>query len=307
MSVRLPLWRRLRRWFWYQVAVTMLATVHAMPPTAGRRLCRSLAAVGLRLRRREREMARRNLTLVFPERSLAWREELLGEAAAALGENLYAALTVERQAARGFPAVVEAAGPDGSGLVDCLRDLQQARCGVILLAAHIGCWELLGAWLAARLDRPAVITGTVRNPAVDHLLQARRRRLGLEPLPRDAGARPLLRALARGAVVGVLLDQNTGAANIEAPFLGHPAPTPVGPLRVAKRYDVPLVPAALVREDDRWVVRHLAAIEPAAAPDVAALATVCNAAIARLVRRNPAQWVWFHDRWGLQARTRRVS
>jgi Kdo2-lipid IVA lauroyltransferase/acyltransferase len=313
MSDRLPAWRRWRRRAWYLTACVVLHLVQSIPPTVGRGLCRSLARLALLLRRRERALAQRNLALVFPDQDRRWRARLLRQAAASLGENLYAALTLERQAARGFPVVVATGQPaaatgsvGGAGHGDedlpaLLRRLQQAGRGVLLVTAHLGCWELLGAWLAGQLDRPAVVTATVHNPAVDRLLQDRRRALGLEPLPRDQGPRPLLRALGRGAVVGVLLDQNTRAAGAMVPFLGRPAPTPLGVLTIARRRGVPLVPAAAVREDGRWVIQHLAPIDPAPDADLEVLAGRLNRALEALIRRNPAQWVWFHDRWNLQA------
>lgn len=325
MSDRLPPWRRWRRRAWHLAARMVLITVQALPPAVGRGLCRGLARLALMLRRRERAVARRNLALVFPEQDRRWRESMLRQAALALGDNLHAALTIERQAGTGFMNVVEvreplaidestgdgrSPAPDepaGEGLTSLLRRLQRPDRGVLLVTAHLGCWELLGAWLARRLDRAAVVTATVHNPAVDRLLQDRRRTLGLEPLPRERGPRPLLRALGRGAVIGVLLDQNTRAAGAMVPFLGRPAPTPLGVLAIARRRCVPLVPAAAVREDGRWVIRHLAPIQPGPDDDLEALAGRLNRALEALIRRNPAQWVWFHDRWDLQAADRRGS
>ncbi|HOX26685.1 MAG TPA: hypothetical protein PLL30_05845 [Candidatus Krumholzibacteria bacterium] len=297
MDDRLPWPRRLRRRFWYLAARGVLAGLKTLPSPVGRGLCRWFARLALLLRSAERQRARRNLARVFPDHPPRWREALLRQSASALGENLHAALTADRQASLGFPEVQDAGGPDGRGTRAVLRELEARGRGVLLVTAHLGCWELLGAWLAQWLDQPAVVTGTVRNPPVDRLLQDRRRALGLEPLPRDAGARPLLRALDRGAVVGVLLDQKTRAASASIPFLGSPAPTPLGPLRIARRRDVPLLPVAMVRAGGRWVVHHLAPIEPRQAADDRELAARCNRALELLIRGHPDQWVWFHERW----------
>jgi KDO2-lipid IV(A) lauroyltransferase len=283
------------------VLVTVLGTVRALPDAAGRRWCRQLAGVGLRTRARERRRARRNLAWVYPERPDAWAEAFLGRTAAAMGETLHATLVVDCLAARGFPGLVEAPGPDGRGLLAVLRAALAGGRGALVITAHLGCWELLGAWLAANLDRAAVVTGTVRNPAVDRLLQERRRHLGLEVLRREAGASPVLRALDRGTAVGVLIDQNTGAASAPVPFLGRMAPTPLGPARLARRRGTPLVVAALVRDGRHWVAHHDGLVDPADAADEVALTARLNEALGRLVERNPEQWVWFHDRWDLDA------
>ena len=301
MNDRLPRWRRWRRRFWFRVTQVVLGTVGILPVTVGRQVCRGIARLAAATRRRERELARRNLRLVYADQSDAWREQMLRRTVLALGETLYATLTVDMLAARGFPGVSEAPGPDGRGALAALRDLLAKGRGALLVTGHLGCWELLGAWLAHGLDGAAVVTGTVRNPAVDQLLQDRRRALGIEPLARDRGARPVLRALAAGLVVGVLIDQNTGVASAQTPFLGQPAPTPLGPARIARRRGVPLLPAVIVREDTGWVVRHGDPIDPAATSDEYELTAQCNRALEDLIRRNPDQWVWFHDRWNLES------
>jgi KDO2-lipid IV(A) lauroyltransferase len=307
LNDRLPRRRRLRRRFWFEVTRAVLGAVQALPERPGRGFCRVLAAAGLRIRSRERARARRNLALVFPDRPWDWREALLRRSADSLGETLHAMLTADRRAARGFPGVREEPGPDGRGALAVLRDLTAGGRGALLVTGHLGCWELLGAWCARGLPRTAVVTGTVRNPAVDRLLQDRRRALGVEPLPRERGAGPVLRALDRGAAVGVLIDQNTRVASAPLPFLGATAPTPLGPARIARRRGVPILPAAMIREADGWVVRHLQPIDPADAASDEELAGRCNAALGELILRNPDQWVWFHDRWDLERQAGREA
>lgn len=305
MSDDLPLRRRLRRRFWHLAARAVLAMVERAPDRAGRAGCRLLARAAWRWRPRERDLARRNVAIVFAQADPVWREALLARATDALGDNLHTALSLPRLAASGYGAVDDLPGPDGRGLVETLRRLQDQRRGVIVATAHLGCWELLAAWLAARLSPTAVITATVRNPAVDRLLQERRRRLGLTVLPRDRGARPVLRALDQGAVVGAVLDQNTRAASVPVPFCGRPAPTPLGLLELARRRGTPIVPAAMVRQGGRWVTSHLEPLSGAESREVLHLAAACNDALEALIRRNPDQWVWFHDRWGLRAAAER--
>jgi KDO2-lipid IV(A) lauroyltransferase len=141
----------------------------------------------------------------------------------------------------------------------------------------------------------------VHNPAVDRLLQRRRRALGLQVMPRDRGAAPLVRFLKTGGVVAILLDQHTRARNLEVPFFGHPAPTPAAMATLALKFGIPVLPVAGVWDEARQVLvmRHLPPLRPGAEPglDEVSFLTQCNAALEELIRRNPEQWVWFHRRW----------
>lgn len=294
---QVPAWRRWRRRFWAAVARAVLEAGRCWPAGLTRMVCGLLALTAPLASPRAARRAWRNLAGAFPGRSTAWRRAVWWGLAASLGRNLHGALTARREADAGFPAVVSEAGPDGRELLAVLRDQLARGTGVFLLTGHLGCWELLGAWLAHHLGGLTVVTATVHNPAVDRLLQDHRRGLGLRPLPREGGARPILRALAAGEVVGVLLDQATRVRSEPLPFFGRPAPTPVGIARLARHAGVALVPAAMVWERGAWRVRCLEPLEPADHASDDDLAAACNRALEALIERNPEQWVWFHDRW----------
>ncbi len=289
-----PWWRRARRGFYHLVAVVLAGVVAALPARAGSAACRALARGALRLLPRQRRRAQSNLARAFPERDQRSRAALLSAAAAALGDNLYDAVTLPRLAARGFDRV------EDDGAVAALRALQGEGRGVLVLTGHLGCWELLGAYLAARLGSLAVVTGSIHNPPVDRWVNRRRRRLGMVPLPREGDLRPLLRTLRRGGAAAVLLDQRTRVDSLDVPFFGRAAPTATGFARLALRTGAPVLPVAIGRRGAGHVVRHLPPLRPAGGADPAAVYSFlreCNAALERLIRDNPVEWVWFHARW----------
>jgi len=294
----LPVWRRLRRRCWWLVLVTVAAVLDRLPLATSRSLGRGLAAASLRLRPRERERARANLALAFPELTPGSRERLLAESARRLGENLADTVAVKRLLDRpGF--VVEEVGAPHVGRA--LAELAASGRGVMILGGHLGCWELLGAWLAREvaardLGRLGTVTGTVHNPPVDRWLQDRRRGLGLLVLPREAGVGPLMRHFRAGGIAAVLADQHTRVRNAMVPFFGRPAPTPLGPVRLARRYGIPILPVGIGRHGRGHRVVHRPSLDPARY-DEAGLLSACNDALETMIRRNPAEWVWFHRRW----------
>ena len=122
-------------------------------------------------------------------------------------------------------------------------------------------------------------------------------------LPREAGVGPLLRYLKGGGVVAILQDQFTRTRNLDVLFFGEPAPTPVGLARLALRYDIPVLPVAIARDQrtGRQRVVHLPPLEfktgQTGDDDVEGFLALCNSRLEYLIRRNPAEWVWFHKRW----------
>ena len=99
--------------------------------------------------------------------------------------------------------------------------------GVILLAPHIGNWEVVGLYLADNFATTSMFQPP-DNPALDTLIRNARMRSGATLVPTNtSGVKALLRALKRGEVVGVLPDQVPPANSGDfAPFFGIPALTP---------------------------------------------------------------------------------
>jgi len=312
MAGDLSLYRRFRRRFYWVLAVGLLQTADLVPLRCGRALCRQLARLAFRLRRRERELALANLALAFPQMDTAARERLLQASTVALGRTLFDAVAA-RRILKLPGAVTEGVASDAGepALGDRLAELAGRGKGVLILTGHLGCWELLGGWLARELERRglgplATVTGTVHNPAVDRLLQDRRRELGLIVMPRREGMRPLLRHLRDGGVGAILLDQNLRGQGDPVPFFGVPAPTAPGLARVALRYGTPVVPVAMAWNPvhERHEVVDLPTLDVVGLADDAegtgTLLARANLALEELIRRNPAEWVWFHDRWHIK-------
>jgi len=268
--------------------------VGVLPTSAGAGVCRWLARLALRIRPRDRERALDNLATALPELSTAERADLLRRATDAFARNFHEALVLQATADLDRTRVTD------NGTLAEIAQLRQPGRGLLILTGHIGCWELLGAYLARGLGGLGVVTGTVHNQPVDALIQSRRRRLGMTVLPRDGGARPLVRLLRAGGVVAVLLDQRTRVANLPVPFFGRSAPTAAGFARLALRYRIPVLPVCIGRTDGGHEVRHLPPVALPAGEDPQAqlsLLTACNRALATMIERNPAEWVWFHQRW----------
>ena len=272
----------------------MIAMARMTPTSSGRATGRALARLGLALRPRERAQAEANLVLAFPDSDQAWRRDLIRRAADRLGDTLHDSLTVDRWLERHRSLII------GDDALTELRRCRNEGRGVLVLTGHLGCWELLGGWLARMMDGLTVVVGEIHNEPVDRLVNDRRRRLGMAPVPRDGDLRPLLRALRDGGVAAVLMDQATKVPSRDVPFFGHPAPTATGFASLALRTGAPILPMAIERLGRGHRVVTGTMIDPRGYDGVDPtfdLLLACNKALEDLVRRNPAEWVWFHRRW----------
>lgn len=190
-----------------------------------------------------------------------------------------------------------------------LDAVMQRHGRALALSAHLGNWEVLS--LAHRLTRypAAVVVRPLDWPVLNGLAERARRRTGVQIIDKRGALRPVLAALGRGHLVGILLDQNaTRQEGVFVPFFGCPASTSRAVGVLALRSATPIVPIFARREADG---RHRVVVHPPVqAPEshdveaaVIELTSRCTAIIEEAIRANPEQWLWMHNRW----RTRPVT
>lgn len=182
------------------------------------------------------------------------------------------------------------------------RELARGR-GALVVAAHVGNWELLACALRERGFEGAVVGRERRRDPAARFLPELRRAWDVESVPQDTAARPLLRRLAAGRIVGLLADLEVRRlAGAFVPFFGVPALTMTAPAALARAADLPLVPVRCVLGADGTYA--LSAEEPlaldrslggrAATLD---LTRRLNGVYERWIRAAPEQWAWHQPRW----------
>lgn len=180
--------------------------------------------------------------------------------------------------------------------------VEQGR-GVVLLTAHIGNWEWLGAALAMAGFPMTTIVKPQPNDQYTRILNEYRERVGLEVFNRGTGEIILAaRALKRRKVLGFLADQDGGRDGIFVDFFGRPASTPAGPAAFAQKFASPVVPAFIFHRPGGG---HQVEIKPPltcqhsgdARQDVRENTRRMTGLLEDVIRCHPDEWLWFQKRW----------
>jgi KDO2-lipid IV(A) lauroyltransferase len=176
--------------------------------------------------------------------------------------------------------------------------------GVLLMALHLGNFELTARALAQQGIPVAAVTRPFGSPALWEHLVRRREQWGIEVYDRDGAARSMLRALRKGTVVCVLNDQYARrAGSVPARLFGVRARTWAGIATLSLRTGTPVVPAYPVRDG---LDHHTLYLDPPVESptltgdrkgDVLALTERYNAVIEALIRKYPEHWTWINRRF----------
>ncbi len=174
--------------------------------------------------------------------------------------------------------------------------------GVIIAAPHLGCWELLSYWLAARTPL-AIVYRPPRNGRFEPLLIKARGASKVEQVRAEgAGVRSLYRRLAAGGMVGILPDQQPRQGEGEfAPFFGIEALTMVLVPRLAERTGATVLFAFAERlpRGAGYRIHVQAAPDDIASVDLRIACTALNSGVERCVRIAPLQYQWNYKRYSI--------
>lgn len=175
-----------------------------------------------------------------------------------------------------------------------------ARRGLIVAAPHLGCWELLNYWLAARTPL-AIVYRPPRRAELEPLLVEARGALPVEQVRAEgAGVRTLYRRLAAGGVVGILPDQQPKQGEGQfAPFFGIEASTMVLLPRLAERTGADVLFAFVERlpRGRGYRLHLLPAPAGIADADLRVACTALNQGVETCVRLAFDQYQWHYKRY----------
>jgi Kdo2-lipid IVA lauroyltransferase/acyltransferase len=276
-------------------AGALVRLLQALPAVFVDGLARAVAgcAYALGIRRR---VTLDNLDHAFPERSAEERRVLARAAYANMARAVVDALrTLGASRSQLLAEVqVEDFGPVERALA--------AGKGLLVATAHLGSWELFGAAMAQRVPLHAVVR-PLRGGVNARLVEARER-AGLRLIPARGALSGMVAALRRNEVVAMLVDQAIGGKHaLFVPFFGRPAATTPALSMAAVRTGAPTLVVVALREDGRLRFRvegpFVVGDSGDRQRDLWIHTARVTAALERIIRQTPEQWLWLHRRWKL--------
>ena len=248
------------------------------------------------LDRSHRRVALANLAECFPARSAAERRAIARATFKHFGRVLLQMLTFSALSDEARAARVEFEGVER---VD--RAYARGR-GVLFFTGHFGFWELHAIAHGHRFAPIGVLARVLDNPYLHAMLERVRGRTGNHVIYRQGAVRRVLKALAAGHGVAMLIDQHMHSGDaIWVNFFQRPAATTSTLAALALRTGSPVVPVfALPLPGGRYRFVYEMPVEPPPASDPAAIHDFtqrCTDVLEMYVRRNPELWLWMHRRW----------
>ncbi|MFN2381787.1 MAG: lysophospholipid acyltransferase family protein [Guyparkeria sp.] len=292
-------WYRLRGRLRVGLARLLLRLLSGLSLAGAQRLGRVLGRLFWMINGKMRRTVEDNLARCLPELDPDERARLARRGLIETGMGLIETGTTWRWPRERIEATVTSM----PGFEQIERALEAGN-GAILLAPHIGNWELGGLMTGIRTPT-TVMYRPPREPAMEDLLVELRSGLGSDMAPANlSGVRKALRALKRGELVAILPDQAPRhGEGVTAPFFGQPALTMTLIRTLIQRTDAAAFTGWAERlPDARGFTIHYAPVtQPIDHEDPIEAAAALNREVERVVRENPAQYQWTYSRFRRKA------
>ena len=185
-----------------------------------------------------------------------------------------------------------------------ISNAQQQGRGVIVMAPHLGNWEMVGLQLAS-LGSVVALYEPPKIAELGPMIERARQRSGSTLVPTDSrGLVKLLRSVKGGKISGILPDQVPPEINagLNVPFMGVPCFTGTLATNMIRRTGALAVFGVAQRVKGGFIIHYLSAeAEIYDEDDLVALAAL-NRGVETCVRLCPDQYQWEYKRFRVRPR-----
>ncbi|MBL8026408.1 MAG: lysophospholipid acyltransferase family protein [Fibrobacteres bacterium] len=271
----------------------LVFNVRLMPRQLSLFTARLLSKILWILFRKEREKTLRNLQSVF---GTSISPDLTGRKVFSnIAENLVDAILLQKRLKNNPEEAMQIEG------LDYAKEALAKGKGIIFLTAHTGCFEMLSPRFA-QIGFPLTVMGAkIYDPRLNSIIIDNRKSFNVGYIERGDDIRALVRLLRNGGCFGVLCDLDTRAESRFVPFFGTPAKTISGPFRLAlKTGSAPLPIFAIRNSDGSQTAKVYPPLIPEGATEedkIHSMMSSYNKILEDLIKRDPSQWIWMHERW----------
>jgi KDO2-lipid IV(A) lauroyltransferase len=244
-----------------------------------------------------------NLMLAFPDMSKDEHHRIARRQWENLGRTFGESFSIDRIANDPDRLVLE--------IADSLEATVRAPGGWILVGMHSANWEV-AAFPARRYRSLIGLYQPLTNPLADSFVKRLRAHVfdgGLLPKGRDTSAR-VMQWVRDGNAVAMLND-HLESRGIAVTMFGHQTLANPFPAMVARRLEVPLLAAHAIRLPGcRFRMQAVEIpVQRTADPrsDVQAASQAIQDYFEAAIRKQPGDWMWVQDRWGISRARRRAA
>ena len=174
---------------------------------------------------------------------------------------------------------------------------------VVFFSGHFANFELMAKCLQELGFNIGAIYRPLNNIFLNPIMEFIRKKY-ICPIQIEKGSngtKKLIKHISTNSPLALMIDQRL-SSSIRVPFFNQPASTTTTPAQLAIKYDALLIPVFLKRLEktnfeffieEPLIINRTSDYDK----DIFNITQIMNKKIEEFIKRDPAHWLWSHDRW----------
>ncbi len=180
-----------------------------------------------------------------------------------------------------------------------LEEIKIKNKPVIFISGHFNNFELM----AMHLEKSGINLAAIYRPLNNNFLnpimeKIRRKYICKKQIKKGiSGTKELLKYFKNGTSIALMIDQRV-SEGISCNFFGQKALTTTIPAQFVKKFSCKVVPIYIERKEQcKFRLEIFNPIEFSKDEKIEMITLRLNGILEKMIKKNPEQWIWTHDRW----------
>ena len=182
---------------------------------------------------------------------------------------------------------------------EILDQIKKDKEPVIFISGHFNNFELMAMHIEKSGINLAAIYRPLNNKFLNFVMEKIRKRYICKKQIKKgiSGTKQLLSFFKNGTSIALMIDQRV-SQGIRSNFFKHEAYTTTIPAQFVKKFKCKVVPIYIQRiKDVNFKISVSKPLEYSEDESIASITLDLNNLLEKMILKNPAQWIWSHNRW----------
>ena len=180
-----------------------------------------------------------------------------------------------------------------------IEDVIKNKEQVIFVSGHFANFELMSMEITKKNINLATIYRPLNNFFLNPLMEYLRKKYICKNQIKKGinGVRDSIEFIKRKHSIALMIDQRV-SEGAKVDFFSKPALTTTLPAQLAIKYDLAIIPVFIERTiDNEFKINFFEKIMPNNFETKLDLTIKLNQILEKMIKNNPTQWIWTHNRW----------
>ena len=170
---------------------------------------------------------------------------------------------------------------------------------VIFISGHFSNFELMSMEITKKNIPLATIYRPINNIFLNPFMEYLRRKYVCKYQIKKGikGVKDTIEFIKKNKSIALMIDQRVSEGE-KINFFDKPAFTTTLPAKLSTKFNMDIIPVYIERDlNNNFKIEFQQRIDPANFNNKIALTKKLNNILEEMIKRNPEQWIWTHDRW----------